>query len=195
MKCLLVVALVLPSFCVIADERIILGSFERETAESEGAESNESTSRGFGARYYDFSDEGLYLGASFAILSEDSEECFQSRCYSSDTTVTMFSAELGRDIGSWTPFIGLNFVNAAIDGDIVSTSVGSWGVDVGSWVELDNFKLRGVINNIEDNVDRTVIGGILFQMNNNFVLGAEVGMLLGSEVDGSRFSLQFGMKF
>ncbi|MYD45133.1 MAG: hypothetical protein F4W92_02105 [Gammaproteobacteria bacterium] len=62
-------------------------------------------------------------------------------------------------------------------------------------MELDTFKLRGAVVNLDDEDNRAIFGGLLFQMDNNFALGAEFGMLLDDEVDGFRFSLQIGRKF
>lgn len=196
MKLLLVITLVLLSFCAIAGDRIVLGSIERETVEyPNSGDDSESTSNGFGARYYAFIDNGLYLGAGFSNLSDESEECFRSNCISVDTTLTTFSVEIGTDLGNWTPFVGVNFFNAAVDSSFVNSSVGSWGLNAGLWLELDTFLLRGGINELDDSDNRSIFGGILFPMDNDFVIGAEIGTLLDSEVDTLKFSFQIGMAF
>ena len=196
MKRLLVVPLVLLSFSVIADDRIILGSFERETTDADTSEfTGETTLNGFGARLYNFKDEGLYFGASFVSRSGDYELCAGTDCFSGDASATMFSGEIGRDLGNWTPFVGLSFTSSELEifGETDSDETTSF--NAGLWLELDTFKLRGALIDLDDSDNRAIVGGLLFQMDNNFALGAEFGVLLDSEVDGFRFSLQFGRKF
>ncbi|MYD46509.1 MAG: hypothetical protein F4W92_09165, partial [Gammaproteobacteria bacterium] len=111
MKKLLVLPLVLLSFCVIAEERIILGSFERETSEADSTMlgvtlSAEATLNGFGARLYNFKEEGLYLGAGFNFVTGDADICADSVCISGDASGTGFAGEIGRNFGQWTPFVG-----------------------------------------------------------------------------------------
>ena len=196
MKNLLFLPLILLSFCVFADDRVILGSFEQESTEAgEAGVDAESTLRGFGARLFNFEDSGLYYGASFAHLTGDSEFCVLSNCASFDSTGTLFSGEIGRDLGQWIPFVGTTFYSAEVEAFGESESDESWGLNAGLWLELDTFKLRATINDIDDSDSRSITGGILFQMDNNFAFGAEVGMLLDDEVDGFRFSLQIGRVF
>lgn len=196
MKKLLVLPLVLLSFSVIADERIILGSFERETAEADDEiASAETTLNGFGARLFNFKDEGLYFGAGFAFLTGDSDLCVGSDCVTGDTTGTMFCGEIGRDMGQWTPYVGLTFSSSEVDFMGTTDSDETVGVSAGMWLELDTFRVRGGVVNLDDEDNRAVMGGFLFQMDNNFAVGAEFGMSLDDEVDGFRFSLQIGRKF
>ena len=196
MKKLLVLPLVLLSFCVIADERIILGSFERETAEADDdVSSAETTLNGFGARLFNFKDEGFYLGASFAFLTGDSDLCVGSDCVSGDATGTMFSGEIGRDMGQWTPFVGVSFTSTEVEFMGMTDSDETFGINAGMWLELDTFKVRGAVVNLDDEDNRAVFGGILFPVSTNFTVGAEFGMNLDDEVDGFRFSLQIGRKF
>ena len=198
MKNLLLIPLILLSFCVFADDRVILGSFEQESAEVAEAEEDvdaESSLSGFGARLYNFRDEGLYYGASFANLTGDSEVCALTICVSVDSTATLFSGEVGRDLGQWIPFVGTTFYSTEIEAFGESESDESWGLNAGLWLELETFKLRATINGIDDSDSRSINGGILFQMDNKFAFGAEIGMLLDDEVDGFRFSLQFGRSF
>ena len=200
MKKLLVLPLVLLSFCVIAEERIILGSFERETSEADSTMlgvtlSAEATLNGFGARLYNFKEEGLYLGAGFNFVTGDADICADSVCISGDASGTGFAGEIGRNFGQWTPFVGASFTSSEIEFAGESESDETWGLNAGMWVELDTFKLRGAVVNLDDEDNRAIFGGLLFQMDNNFALGAEFGMLLDDEVDGFRFSLQIGRKF
>ena len=196
MKNLLALPLVLLSFCVIADDRVILGSFEQETLEEEDDVSSvESTLNGFGARFYSFTDEGFYLGAGFSQLTGDIDLCVETVCVSADSSGTMFSGEVGRDLGQWTPFIGASFSSSEVEIFGESESDETWGLNAGLWLELDTFKLRGALTNLDDSDNRAVFGGVLLQMDNNFAFGAEFGMLLDSEVDGFRFSLQIGRTF
>ncbi len=200
MKKLLVLPLVFLSLGVIADERFILGSFDRESTEAESSLlgvtlSAEATLNGFGARLFSFKDEGLYLGGGFSFLQGDTDLCVGSDCMSADTTQTMFSGEIGRDLGQWTPFVGFNFSSTEVDlmGETDSDEI--TGLSAGLWLELDTFKLRGAVNSLDDEDNRSIHGGLLFQMDNKFVFGADFGMLLDDEVDGFRFSLQIGRSF
>lgn len=196
MKNLLVLPLVLLTVSVFAGDRVILGSFEQETTEAEDAVSSaESTLNGFGARFYNFKDEGLYLGAGFAQLTGDLDLCVLSNCISADSSGTIFSGEIGRDLGQWTPFVGASFSSSEVEILGESESDETWGLNVGLWLELDTFKLRGALTDLDDSDSRAIFGGLLFQMDNNFILGAEVGTLLDSELDGFRLSLQFGRVF
>lgn len=198
MKNLLVLPLVLLSIYVSANDRVILGSFEQESAESEDAERNidaESSLTGFGARLYQFSTEGLYLGAGFSHLTGDLDICQLTLCLSADASRTRFVGEIGKDFGQWTPFIGTSFSSWEVDAPGESESDETWGVNAGLWLELDTFKLRGALTHLDDSDNRAVSGGMLFQMDNNFALSAEIGMLLDDEVDEFRISLQFGRSF
>ena len=196
MKNFLAVPLVLLSFCVTADERVILGSFERQTEEAEVDYFGfffKSTANGIGLQFLNFVDSGLYLGAEFSHLTGDSEACVGPQCVSADTDFnhTMFSGKIGRNFGDWTPFVGASYNNTESDGE----SVDGWGLDVGSWLRLDPFKLHGTITNVDDEDVRGISSGLLFQMNNTWVLGAEIGTLLDSELDVFSFSLQLGRTF
>ena len=200
MKKLLVLPLVFLSLGAIADERFILGSFDRESTEAESSMlgvtlSAESTLNGFGARLFSFKDEGLYLGGGFSFMQGDSDLCVGSDCLSADATQTMFSGEIGRDMGQWTPFVGFNFSSTEVEllGETDSDEI--TGLSAGLWLELDTFKLRGAVNSLDDEDNRSIHGGLLFQMDNKFVFGADFGMLLDDEVDGFRFSLQIGRSF
>lgn len=196
MKNLLVIPLLLLSFCLIADDRVILGSFERETSEAaDNVSSAEATLNGFGARFYNFQDEGFYLGGGFASVTGDTDLCVLSECVSVDTTGSVFTGEIGRDLGQWIPFVGASFSSSEVEILGASESDETWGFNAGLWLELDTFKLRGAVLNLDDSDNRAVTGGLLFQMDNDFAIGAEIGMLLDSEVDGFRLSLQFGRKF
>lgn len=196
MKNLLLVPLVLLSFCVVADERLILGSFERQTEEVEVellGFTLESTANGFGAQFLNFVDSGIYFGAEFSHMTGDSEGCVGSQCVSSDSDFshTMFSGSVGRNFGDWTPFVGASFNNTESDGE----SEDGWGLNVGSWFQFDNFKLKGTLTNIDDDVARGISGGFLFQMDNKWAFGAEIGTLLDSDADVFSFSLQVGRTF
>ncbi|MCY3541450.1 MAG: hypothetical protein OXH31_06040 [Gammaproteobacteria bacterium] len=197
MKKLLVLPLVLLAFCVIADdERIMLGSFERETAEAEDDMSSaDTTLNGFGARLFSFKNEGIYLGAGFSYLTGDSEYCVGTNCVSADATGTSFFGEIGRGMGHWTPFVGLSFTSSEVDLMGESDSEETWGLSAGLWLQVDTFLLRGAVLNLDDEDNRAISGGVLFPVSTNFTLGGEFGMNLDSEVDGFKLSLQIGRKF
>ncbi|MXZ44931.1 MAG: hypothetical protein F4Z01_08185 [Gammaproteobacteria bacterium] len=198
MKNLLFLPLVLLPFCVIAEDRVILGSFEQESAESEDGERGidaESSLTGFGARLYQFRDEGLYLGTGFAQLSGDLDICQRSLCLSADASRTRFFGDIGKSFGQWTPFIGTSFSSWEVEAPGQSESDETWGVNAGLWLDLDTFKLRGALSHLDDSDNRAISGGLLFQMENKFTLSAEIGLLLDDEVDEFRISLQFGKTF
>lgn len=196
MKKLLLLPLVLLSFGVSANERVILASFERESADADDIVSSaETTLNGFGIRFYNFGNRELYFGAGFTQSSGDFELCVLQECDTGDTSATLFSGEVGRNLGSWTPFVGANFTSAEVEILGFTESDESWGLNAGLWLDLDTVKLRGAITDLDDSDSRAVFGGFLYQMDNSFALGAVFGVLLDSEVDGFRFSLQFGRKF
>ena len=197
MKKFLVLQIVFLSFCVMADERIAFWSLERDSAEDEyqvlGIEfERNETLNGFGARLFSFKEEGLYLGASFAYLLGDREVCVLGGCQFSDAIGTMIGGEIGRDLGKWTPFVGVSFSRSKVELKTRTDNEEIWGLNAGLWLELDTFKLRGAVTNLDDEDNRVVAAGILFQFENKFAVGTEFGMLLDSEVDGFKFSLQIG---
>ena len=196
MKNLLVIPLALLSFCVIAGERITLATFEYETMESgQIGLSAESTLSGFGARFYNFRDAGFYWGAGFAQRTGDFEFCALSDCSTGDETVTVSSGEIGRDLGGWTSFVGVSFTSSEREFMSSTASDETLGLYAGLWLDFDNYKLRGTMTDIDDTDNRAVHGGLLFQMDNNFALGAELGFFLERDVDAFKFSLQFGRVF
>lgn len=196
MKNLLVVPLVLLAFCVVADERVILGSIERQTQTTEFEQFGitvESISNGLGVQFLNFSDSGLHLGAEFSRRTGDSEVCDRSLCVSRDTdfTFTMFSGKIGKNFGDWTPFVGASYNITESDDETVD----GWGLDVGWWVRFDKLKIKGTITNVDDDFSRGISSGFLFHMNKKWALGAEIGTLLDSDSDVFRFSLQIGWTF
>ncbi|MXW07603.1 MAG: hypothetical protein F4X56_00970 [Gammaproteobacteria bacterium] len=196
MKNLLVVPLVLLSICVIADERVILGSFERQTQETEFAEFGanfESIANGFGLQFLNFADSGFYFGAEFTRRTGDTETCVGAHCITKDSDFnhTVFSGTIGRSFGDWTPFVGASYNNTDSDGETVD----GWGFDVGWWVRFDNLKFIGTVTNVDDDFSRGISTGFLFHMNKKWAVGAEIGTLLDSESDVFRFSLQLGRTF
>lgn len=67
MKKIFVLPLVLLSFCVFANERILLSSFEHESADRDHfLLGEESSQNGVGLRFFDFRDSNLYLGAGLS---------------------------------------------------------------------------------------------------------------------------------
>ena len=196
MKNLLLIPLALLALCVFADDRVFLGSFEQESAEAEEEDIDaESSLSGFGARLFNFKDSGIYYGLGFAQLTGDSDLCALSDCVSFDSTSTLFSGEIGRDLGQWIPFVGTTYYGTEIEALGQTETDESWGLNAGLWLELDTFKLRASINDLDDGDSRSIAGGFLFQMDNSFAIGAEIGKLLDDEVDGFRFSLQIGRTF
>ena len=195
MKNLLVIPLALLSFCVIADERITIATFEYETLEENAIVfSAETTLSGFGARFYNFRDVGFYWGAGFSQRTGDFEFCAPSECSTVDATETLYSGEIGRDLGGWTSFVGASFTSSEVE-LFGRESEETWGLYAGLWLDFDNYKLRGAMTDIDDSDNRAVHGGLLFQMDNNFALGVEIGLYMEREVDGFKFSLQFGRVF
>ena len=199
MKNLLMLPLILLSLCVCANDLVILGSFEQESAESEDTERGidaESSLTGFGARLYNFRDEGLYLGAGFAHLTGNLDICQLPLCISADASRTRFFGEIGMELGRWTPFIGSSFSSWEVEAPGESDSDETWGLNAGVWLGLDSsFNLRGVLTHLDDSDNRAISGSLLFQTGNNFVFGAELGTLLDDEVDEVRISLKFGRIF
>lgn len=196
MKNLLVIPLVLISFCVIADERITLATFEYETTESgQFGLTAESTLSGFGARFYNFRDVGFYWGATFVQRTGDFEVCVLSDCSTGDETVTVFSGEFGRDLGGWTSFVGASFTSSETEFMSSTASDETWGLYAGLWLDFEDYKLRGTMTDLDNADNRAVHGGLLFQMDNNFALGAEIGFFLERDVDAFKISLQFGRVF
>ena len=206
---------------VIADDRLILGSFERLTEEfdeplfGDFTTNYESTLNGFSARLYWFQDNGLYSGVGLSYMTGDVDVCVPSNCASVDTTVTMFSSEIGWDLGQWIPFVGATrsqtvsdeeseFLRLIVDGEyIFGFNPGSWVertadpyyLNIGLWLELDTFKVRGALNIWDESETPSVSGGVLYQMDNEFAVGAEFEVNLDSEANRFRFSLQFGRSF
>ena len=177
---------------------MFLGSVGQETAESQDADRGidaESSLKGTGARLYSFNDEVFYFGAGITRLTGDLDICQLSLCISADARRTRFFGEIGKTFGQWTPFIGTSFTNWEVESDDESESDETWGLNAGLWIELDTFKVRGALTDLDDNDNRAILGGLLFQMHNNYVVGTEIGMLLDDEIDEFRFSLQFGKTF
>ncbi|MYC24446.1 MAG: hypothetical protein F4X56_00840 [Gammaproteobacteria bacterium] len=199
---LLVLPLVLLSLGVIADERIIFGSFERESAK-EGFNTLgvdievTETLNGFGVRSFKFNDKGFYHGDGFTFLTGDRQACLPGICNSFDARKVVASFEVGKDIGQWIPFVGLSIAVSHVEFEINTDRKYDLtkGLIAGSWYKLDTFILRGAVSHLDDGDNRTISGGLLYQMDNRFALGAELGWLLDSDVDRLSFSLQFGRSF
>ena len=151
---------------VIADDRVILGSFERLTAKSDARYwgdnvSTESTLNGFSAKLYWFRSYGFYHAIGLGYTTGDVDVCLQSNCSSADTTVSMFYHEIGWDLGQWVPFVGGTWVSTQAEethhrfwnGEIffyphsvVEQSADPVSLNIGLWRELDTFntiKVRG----------------------------------------------------
>lgn len=213
MKNLLILPFVLLSFSVFADGKIHLGTIGQATLDSEDDEfglSVESNMRVFGLNFYRFSDENYYLGASFASLSGDIKVCsdvgyvvpndIDQTCVSGDSSATSIGGEIGWNFEYYTPFIGINYYTGEIEISNRSESDDEWSLDVGIWLTLDRFYLRGAMYSIEDGDSRSIAGGFLYQMDSDFVLsdfvfGATVEFLLDSDVDEMSFTLSFGKAF
>lgn len=202
MKCLLVLPLVLLSVGVVANERIIFGSFERESAKEDfntlGVDIEVTeTLNGFGARSFKFNDKGFYHGDSFTFLTGDRQACLSGTCNSFDARKIVASFERGKDIGQWIPFVGLSFAVSHVEFETNTDRRYELtkGFIAGAWYTLDTFILRGAVSHLDDEDNRTISGGLLYQMDNKFALGAELGLLLDSDVDRLSFSLQFGRSF
>ena len=200
MKKLLVLPLVLLSFCAIAEERIILGSYERESSEHNyeivrvGIESN-FTLDGVGAKLFNFKDNGLYLGVGFAYLFGDREFCVWSTCSFYDANETLLSGEIGRALGQWTPFVGTSFTRTEIKYPHDNNVEETWSVNAGMWFEFNTFKLRGAVTDLEDEENRSIFGGLMFEVDNTYIVGAEIEVLLDNDKDRYSFSFQIGRSF
>ena len=208
MKNILILPLVLLSFCVFADGQFILGTFGQVTVDSEDfrfRSSLESKSVLYGANFYNFKDESYYLGASFASLSGDVDVCsevwfiapgdFDQICFSGDSSATSFGGEIGWNFDYYTPFIGVKYYTGEIEVFRQSESDDEWSIDGGIWLTLDKVKLRGAVYSIEDSDSRSIAGGFLYQMDSDFVFGATAEFLLDSDIDGMSFTLSFGRAF
>ncbi|MXZ55912.1 MAG: hypothetical protein F4227_05560 [Gammaproteobacteria bacterium] len=215
MKNLIILPLILLSVSAFADsritlgERIILGSVGQTTDESEDSETGftvESSALGFGASFYNFTEESLYLGASLTQYSGDLDICGALLCISpegcpdkarlsGDSTATTLTGEIGRDFDKWTPFIGASFASTKLNLRGESESDKEWNFLAGVWLEMRPFKLRGTVYSLDDSDNRTISGGMLFPMTDNIIIGADFGVLLDSDKDGFSFSLQIGRIF
>ncbi|MYD46507.1 MAG: hypothetical protein F4W92_09155 [Gammaproteobacteria bacterium] len=199
MKNTLVLLLAILSYYVIADQRFILGSLEGDIAVGEneirGFETpSTSIVTGLGARLLNFKDEGLYFGTGFKYLTGERKICFIF-CDSYDANETSLFGEIGRNMGQWTPFVGVTFHSSEVVFPNESVNNESWGLDLGFWLEYDKFKLRGVLINLNDEDYRTFSVSRLVQTDNKLVLGYELGWLLDSEIYQFSFSLQIGRSF
>ncbi|MCY3541452.1 MAG: hypothetical protein OXH31_06050 [Gammaproteobacteria bacterium] len=199
MKKFLVLPIVLLSFCVIADDRIILGSFEGDlTVEQYNTLGHKTLATsilfGVGASLFNFKDDGLYFGTSFKYLTGDRETCFIF-CESFNAQGSMLSGEIGRVMGQWIPFVGLSFHSSEIDSLSERVTDESWGLNIGFWFDYDKFKIRGALTNLNDGDYRAFSFGRLFQRDNNVVLGVDLKFLIDSEVHQVNCSLQIGRFF
>ena len=200
-----------------ADDRIILGSFERLTKESDAPYwgdnvTTESTMNGFSAKLYWFRDNGLYRGIGLGYVTGDVDVCLESNCSPADTTVSMFTSEIGLDLGQWIPFVGGTWVSTQAEEthhlfwnseislgfyphSVVDQSAEPFYLNIGLWRELDTFKVRGALNIWDESERIGVSGGVLYQMDNEFAVGAKFEVSLDDEANRFRFSLQFGRSF
>ncbi|MXW07602.1 MAG: hypothetical protein F4Z87_05695 [Gammaproteobacteria bacterium] len=200
MKYLLMVPLVILSFSDNADERVLLGSFERLVVENEVdslGRSFESSLKGFGAQILNLVDSGRYFGTEISRVTGNTEICTGTPCVSADTDIsqTTFSGEFGWNFGNWTPFGGLSLFTDESEGESKDNSASS----LGAWLDLDRFKIKGTITYVEDpdrfGTDTWLSGGLLYRMDNEFFLGAEIGMQTEGDDNGFRFSLSLGRSF
>lgn len=214
MKRLLSLALALLSVWVIADERIIFGSLDRESEKDDfntlGIDIEETdTLHGFGVQWFRFSDGRIYQRDKLTVLIGDREACFLGTCNSFDARKFTYSQEIGVEIRRWIPFFGMSLGVSKIEFETNTDSEleVTKGLIAGTWLKLDAFKLRVAVANFDDKDNRVfstnynaednrvITGGLLFQLDNNIVLGVEVGTLLDSEEDGFSFSLQIGRSY
>ena len=162
---------------VIADDRFILGSFERITALSEPPYygdnvSTESTLNGFSAKLYWFGSDEWYSAIGLGYTIGDVDVCVQSNCSSVGTTVSMFYAEIGRALGQWVPFVGGTWTRTVVEESehliwnsehtlifyphsVVDRSADPFSLNIGFWRELDTLntiKVRGALNIWDDSV-------------------------------------------
>lgn len=216
MKKLLVLPLVLLSFYVIAaDERIGLLSNDWETAEAEdNMSSADTTLKGSGLRLFSFTNDGVYFGAGFSYAWGDSESGeresgdieagdYEYCDYGSDcgSSLPILSAvgrsfvEIGRSMGQWTPFVGISFTRTEVDLRGDPEREDSQGLSAGLWLHVDKFMLRGTVVHLDDEDNRAIFGGMLYSVNERYVVGAEFGINLDSDFDGFKLSFQIGRRF
>lgn len=199
MKNIFLLVLAILSLCAIADQRIILGSFEGDIGVGENEIRDFDTPSlsllaGLGARLLSFQDEGLYLGTGFKYLTGEREICFVF-CDSYDASGAMFFGEIGKNIGQWTPFIGASFHSSELVFPNENVNDESWGLDFGVWLRYDKLKLRGAIINLNDEDFRAFSVSRLIQRDNNLIFGYELGWSLNSEVYQYSVSIQIGRSF
>ena len=200
MKKVLVLPLVLLSFCVIAaDERFFLLTHDRATAEADtGVFSADTTLKGAGFRLFSFQDDGLYIGLGISLVSDNSKS---EICVSGPDCVWSYSAEassfveIGGDIGRWTPFVGLSFTRSEAHLMDEYDREDARGLGAGSWLQFDTFLLRGVVDYLDDEDYRAISVGVLFPIRTNLTLGGEIGLNLDSKLDGFKISIQIGRSF
>lgn len=199
MKKILVLPIVLLSFCVIANDRVILGSFEGDlTVEQYNTRGSKTLATsllfGVGASLFNFKDDDLYFGTGFKYLTGDRKTCFKF-CESFNAQSSMLSGEIGRVMGQWIPFVGVSYHRSELDFLSGRERDESWGLNVGFWFDYDKFKIRGTLTNLNDGDYRAFSFGRLFQRDNNFVYGVDLKFLMESEVIHVSCSLQIGRSF
>ncbi|MXZ56435.1 MAG: hypothetical protein F4227_03065 [Gammaproteobacteria bacterium] len=198
MKNLLLLPLVLLSLCVFADERVFLRSLVQESTESVVAERGidaESSLTGIEARFYNFRDRGINSGARFAHLTDALDICQPPLCRAANASRTRFYSEIGRDLSQWTPLIDMSVAGSVADSSKESDSDETWGINAGVWFENETLKLRGALTDVGDSDNREIFGNFLFKFGNNYVFGAEGGLLLNEAEDRFSVSLQIGKVF
>ena len=112
-----------------------------------------------------------------------------------DIDEQLVSGEAGMSFGRWTPFVGASYTSVVEDAGGISFGDRNWGLNAGVWFEQETFKLRGVLTNVNDSEEREIFGNILFRFGNDYVVGAEGGLLLNDAEDRMSFSLQIGKFF
>ncbi len=200
MKKFLLLPLVLLSFSVIAKERVILSAFEYETADRDHfILSQESSQNGIGVRLFDFRDSNLYVGSGISYLTGDLD--YQLELQTPRTTVSAEITnwksffEVGWSFGHWTPFIGASLTGSELKIHGVRDVDESRGFNAGLWFENETFKLRSALTDVDNSDNREIFGNILFKFGDNYVFGAEGGLLLNDAEDRFSFSFQFGKVF
>ena len=206
MKKLFILPLLFLSFGVSANERIFLSSYEHETADRDHfILSQESSQNGVGLRFFEFRDSNLYWGVGFSYATGNREYQLEPEWWhegQTSSTPTSYeinevivSGDVGRSFGNWTPFIGASYTTREESLYRFSLADNTWELNAGVWFENEMFKLRGALNDFDNSDNRQIFGNILFKFGENYVFGAEGGLVLNDAEDRVSFAIQLGRSF
>ena len=195
-----------------AQEHLLLGSIEFGSVVSNTVEEGERISTdlelnaGLGMDYMYFSEtSSVYYGLSISLGGSDGPVCVSDfPCLGLETTSTSLGGEIGFQLEGWLPYIGMSFIqsevsikgnNPPIPPRIPIESDDPTEFHIGTFLDHDRYLFQVTVYSINDEEDRSLVGGVFYTMNNNFVVGAKFGTLLDSDVDGRTFTLNLGKRF